>query len=59
MANEKIKILGAILSYHLNRPANPACLPHYHGKGARLAGLFSLQLKSGYQGFDFFNYYWC
>ena len=41
MAIEKIKILGAILSYQLNSKANLAHLPQNQAKLAKLAVLFS------------------
>ena len=41
MAIEKIKILGAVLSYQVNSTANSAHLAHLLGKWAGLALLFS------------------
>ena len=41
MAIEKIKILGAFLSYQLNCTANSAHLAHFCGKWAGLAVLSS------------------
>ena len=40
MAIEKIKILGAVWSYQLNRTANSARLARFCGKWAGLAVLF-------------------
>ena len=41
MANEKIKILGALFCYQLNSTANLANLAQFRGKWTRLAVLFS------------------